>query len=156
MNEFELRNELRAKRKDIKSFDDLVEFLKYVKENCNCGYGEAPRSIAQASLAVAWYFASEFGITGFQAGCTMWDFITDWEYSNNKCGLKIVNYDTMLYPQYDCKFQKTISKSTWEALQKRAKELIEQDNKFTHNDVFVHWQSIVDGQVPFGYTVAED
>lgn len=90
MNEFELRDKLREKRKDIKSFDELIEFLRYVKDNCNCGYGEAPRSIAQASLAVAWYFASEFGITGFQAGCTVWDFIRDWEYYNNKCGLRLL------------------------------------------------------------------
>lgn len=155
MDEFQLRDELRAKRREIKSFDELAEFLKYIKENCNCGYGEAPRAIAQASLAVAWWFASEFGITGFQAGCVMWDFLQDWEFSDNKCGLRILDYDNMLYPQYDHKFEKTISRSTWQALQKEAEKNLK-DKDFVPPDVIAHWQSIVNGKVPFGYVVKEE
>ena len=75
-----------------------------MKENCNYGYGQAPRAIAQAALATAWYLSSEFGITGFQASFVMWDFILDWQYRNNKCGLKMIDYDDMLYPQYEHKF----------------------------------------------------
>lgn len=155
MNEFELRDELAAKRKDIKTFEELTEFLKYVKENCNTGYGEAPRAMAQAALAVAWYLAGEFGITGFQAGCVMWDFIRDWSYSGNKTSLRIVDYDNMLYPQYDYKFEKTITPSVWNALQKEAaKNLEERDH--AHPDVVAHWKSIAEGHVPFGYSVRED
>lgn len=155
MNEFELRDELATKRRDIKSFKDLVKFLKYVKKNCNTGYGEAPRAIAQASLAVAWYFAKTFGITGFQAGFVMWDFIRDWQYSHNVAGLKLVDYDNMLYPQYHYKFEKTISPDIWKALQEEAKKNL--DNKeHAHPDVIAHWQSIADGNVPFGYSVKED
>ena len=107
--EFEVKAQLENERKNIKSFDDLVSFLERVKDTCNTGYGTAPRAIAQAALATAWYLSSEFGITGFQAGFTMWDFIRDWNYSTNECGMKIVDYDTMLYPQYAYKFEKTIS-----------------------------------------------
>lgn len=155
MNEFELRDALVEKRKEIKSFEDLTAFLKYVTENCNTGYGEAPRAIAQASAAVAWYLAKEFGITGFQAGFVMWDFIRDWSFSDNKCGMKIVDYDNMLYPQYDDKFDKTISYDTWSALQKEAKKNLE-ERAHAHPKVIAHWQSIVDGVVPFGYEVKED
>ena len=98
-NEFVLQDQLRKRRKEIHTFNELVTFLKYVKENCNCGYGEAPRSIAQAALAVAWYLADRFGITGFQAGFVMWDFVRDWQFPHNKCGLRILDYDEMLYPQ---------------------------------------------------------
>lgn len=154
MNELELRDELRGKRKEIDTFDDLIDFLRYVKENCNSGYGEAPRAIAQASLAVAWKFAGWFDITGFQASCAMWDFIQDWQYRSNKCGLKMVDYDEMLYPQYDYKFEKTIKRHTWEALQKRARELLAEDRGV--DEVREHWQSIADGKVPFGYTVIDD
>ena len=31
----------------------------------------------------------------------MWDFIIDWMYTSNQCGLRIVDYDDMLYPQYN-------------------------------------------------------
>lgn len=150
--EFELRDELREKRKGINTFEELVEFLKYVKDNCNCGYGEAPRAMAQASVAVACYLAEEFGITGFQAGFVTWDFIRDWNFRNNKCGLKIVDYDDMLYPQYDDRYDKIISCDVWEALQKEAKKNLE-DSGFAHPHVKAHWESIVNGQVPFGYTV---
>lgn len=152
-DEFELRDMLREKRKGIKSFDDLVQFLQYVKDNCNYGYGEAPRAIAQAALAVAWYLASEFGITGFQAGCTMWDFIQDWLYSNNKCGMRIVDYDEMLYPQYEYKFGKTISEETFSAIQKEAAIKLENESNYASPAVLQHWKSIAEGNVPFGYTV---
>lgn len=159
MNEFELRDELAAKSKEIKTFEDLTDFLKYIKENCNCGYGEAPRAMAQASLAVAHYLAKEFGITGFQAGCVMWDFITGWTYTHNKTGLKIVDYDDMLYPQYDHMFEKTIRPHVWESMQEEAKkrlEEIESETAYAHPNVVVHWKSIVAGNVPFGYSVKEE
>lgn len=158
MDEFELRDELRAKRKEIKTFEDLTEFLKYIEENCNYDYGAAPRAMAQASAAVAWYLADKFGITGFQAGFVMWDFIRDWEFMNNQCGLKIVDYDDMLYPQYAYKFEKIISTKAWYALQKEAAKRIEEDGTHGYNahpNVVAHWQSIVDGKVPFGYAVKD-
>lgn len=152
--EFEVKEQLEKERKDIKSFDDLIAFLQRVKDNCNTGYGTAPRAIAQAALATAWYLSSEFGITGFQSGFVMWDFIRDWRYSDNECGMKIVNYDDMLYPQYDYKFAKTISKDTFEALQKKAWNLYNGGN--THPAVEQHWKSIIHGKVPFGYEIKDE
>ena len=64
LDEFEMRDLLKDKRKSIETFDELIEFLTYIKDNCNYDDGVAPRSIAQASLAVAWYFSNIFGITG--------------------------------------------------------------------------------------------
>ena len=153
--EFEVKAQLEKERKDIKSFDDLVAFLQRVKDTCNTGYGTAPRAIAQAALATAWYLASDFGITGFQAGCTMWDFIRDWSYSGNKCGLKIVDYDNMLYPQYDDYFEKTIRRDVFEALQEEAEKNLRNSTQYTHPVVINHWKSIVDGDVPFGYVVRD-
>lgn len=153
--EFEVKEQLEKERKDIESFDELVAFLERVKNTCNTGYGTAPRAIAQAALATAWYLSREFGITGFQANCAMWDFIEGWTYTDNKCGMEIVNYDNMLYPQYDDNFDKTIPKCVFLALQKEAKEKLK-ENKNARPAVVSHWQSIVDGNVPFGYVVEED
>lgn len=155
MDEFEAKEKLTNQRKEIKSFDDLVSFLKDIKDNYNFDYGVAPRAIAQAALATAWYFASDFGITGFQAGFVMWDFIKDWSFRGNKCGLRIIDYDEMLYPQYDDKFDKYISSETFMAMQKQAKELLN-DEGYVHPAVVKHWKSIVNGEVPFGYTVKDD
>lgn len=152
--EFEVKEQLEKERKNIKSFDDLVAFLQRVKDTCNTGYGTAPRAIAQAALATAWFLSSDFGITGFQAGFVMWDFIRDWLYSGNECGMKIMDYDDMLYPQYRDKYEKTISRDVFEALQKTAKKRLE-DSKHAHPAVINHWESIVDGNVPFGYVVRD-
>lgn len=154
-NEFDARDELRAKRKNIKTFEDLTTFLKDVEENYNYDYGVAPRSMAQASVAVAWYLADKFGITGFQAGFVMWDFIRDWIKTSNKCGMKLVDYDDMLYPQYEDKFQKTISSDVWANIQKEAAKRLE-DSSNAHPAVIAHWKSIVEGNVPFDYSVKED
>lgn len=152
--EFEVKETLERNRKEINSFEELVSFLEDVKDNYNCGYGEAPRSIAQAALATAWYLAKEFGITGFQAGFVMWDFIRDWMYSSNECGMRIVNYDDMLYPQYDYKFEKCISRETFETLKIVAESKLKEN--YGHPSVREHWQSIVDGNVPFGYTINDE
>lgn len=154
-NEFIVKEELKKKRSDVTTFDELIAYLQDVKDNYNIGYGEAPRAIAQAALATAWYFTGKFGITGFQGGFVMWDFIQDWLYTNNKCGMKIVDYDNMLFPQYGYRFEKTISSETFDLLQARTKELL-RDGENAHPDVRKHWQSIVDGEVPFGYTICDD
>ena len=155
MDEFEVRDKLKEERKNIDTFDDLINFLRNIQDNYNCGYGKAPRAIAQASLAVAWYLANEFGITGFQASFVMWDFIKDWLFSSNECGMSLVDYDLMLYPQYEDKFQKTIAPDTFDALQNKAKRLIEIDGDHAHPAVIEHWKSIADGNIPFGYTIKE-
>ena len=153
--EFEVKKELQDKRKEIKTFDDLVAYLKDIKDNYDCGYGGAPRAIAQASVAVADYLSSEFGITGFQASFAMWNFIRDYVYTGNKCGLRIINYDDMLYPQYSFKFQKTITSETFNALQRQARENLKEYQSAAER-VALHWQKIANGEVPFGYIVLDD
>lgn len=156
MDELEMKKDLVKKREEIKSFDDLIEFLKYVKDNCNSGYGAAPKAIAQASLAVAWQLAGEFGINLSQAGFVMFDFIRDWAYRSNKSGLEIIDYDKMLYPQYEHNFQNIITNHTWNALQSEAKMMLEKYSDSVDPKLVEHWKSIADGNVPFGYSVKED
>ena len=153
-DEFEVQDELRARRKEIKGLGDLLELIVDVKDNYNTGYGVAPRAIAQAAVATASYLLSEMGCTGFQASCCMWDFVRDLIYTNNKAGLKIIDYDNLLYPQYEDKLtDKTISADQWETLQKEALEGLKCG--FGSPGVVDHWLSIVRGVVPFGFSVKE-
>ena len=154
-SEFRTRDELREKRKEVKTFDELVEFLRDVKDNYNIGYGDAPRAIAQAAVGVAWFLSGEFGITGFQSGATLWDFIRDWSYPENKTGLRLINYDNMLYPQYGDMFEKTISEDTWKLIVEEAKNKLEKYSKNSHPNVVAHWRSIANGILPFGYTIKD-
>ena len=153
MSEFETKQELKDKRENIKTFDDLINFLKDVEEHYNIGYGDAPRAIAQAALATAWYLSGKFDITGFQAGATLGDFIEDWGGVGKltNCA-KLVDYDNLLYPQYEYKFDKSIDFKTWKNIQKAAKKLLS-DGVYANLDVKEHWRSIVKGKVPFGFHV---
>lgn len=144
----------------VKTTDELVAFINHVMNDYEHDYGTVVHAVAACALAATWC-ANECGggITGFQAGFVMWDYIRHTMYQTNKCGMKIVNYDDMLYPQCDYKFEKTIKPSTWEKIQDLARERIESSEK--NNDIIAksvmeHWKSIVNGEVPFGYTVVDD
>jgi hypothetical protein len=87
----------------------------------------------------------------------MWSFVRKWLSEDGP--MKMVVYENMLYPQYDHRFQKTIDKDTWEWLQEQAKKNMYDSEISGHpanSEVVKHWQSIVDGNVPFGYTVKKD
>ena len=218
MNEKNFREKYYSKAKE-QTFETLPKFLNEMFQ-CGFDYGSICCAVAASALAAAnaANHHKKAGITGFQAGAVMWEFIQQWNYPSNKCGLRIIDYDNMLYSQYNDKFEKTISKSTFEALQKQAQKLLDEDKaslqkydkdldqyekdlaKFVkqypdyhdrpkhykrlgcgtgvewdaekkkeesgfefapdepyyHAGQLIHWQSMVDGVIPFGYAISED
>ena len=135
--------------------DTLNSFINYIMNDYGHDYGTVCHAFAACALATihACNKAEQGGITMFQASAVMWDIVGQLLYPNNKCGLRMIDYDDMLYPQYDDKFDKTIDSYTFNALQNEAKELLEKDSAHPH--VIAHWQSIVDGVVPFGYKIKD-
>jgi hypothetical protein len=144
--------------KDAKkqTLETLPGFLKGLTENYIHDYGTIVHAISAGAIATAWAMDSsdQGGITGFQAGAVMWRFIQNWMYSNNKTGLKLIDYDKMLYPQYKDDFARKISRSTWEDLQNEAKMKIS-ENSTAHERVIEHWKSIAAGIIPWGFTIGE-
>lgn len=142
------------------TFETLPAFIDHIMNDYIHDYGTICHAISVCALAAAWACVEDSGITGFQAGFIMWDFIMQWMYSDNKCGLRIVNYDKMLYPQYEDDFRKTISPSTWDNIQKEAKKLLDEHNSdpddIVGSRVLKHWEWITAGIIPFGYMVSED
>lgn len=141
------------------TLETLPAFMNHVLNDYCHDYGTIVHAISACALAAvsAADESEQGGITGFQAGCVMWDFIKQWGYLSNKCGLMIVDYDNMLYPQYENKFNnKEIPQSIWERLQKQAEELLKTEKGYAHEKVIAHWQSIIAGNVPFGYKVKND
>jgi len=135
----------------------LPDFMNHLMNDYCHDYGTVCHAVAACALAAV-YAANKSesgGITGFQAGFVMWDFIRQMNYRSNECGMKLLNYDDMLYPQYAYKFEKTIAPDTWKALQEAAEKKIEQDSEYAHPEVMKHWKSVADGVIPFGYQVKE-
>ena len=88
------------------TLETLPAFMNHVLNDYCHDYGTICHAISACAIAAAWAAdgSEQGGITGFQAGFVMWDVIRQWRYSSNKSGLKIIDYDDMLFPQYEYKF----------------------------------------------------
>ena len=120
-----IKKEWQEKAKDA-TIATLPAFLAELIEKYQHDYGTICHAVSVAAVAAAWAVnASPAGaITGFQAGAVMWEFIREWNCSSNKTGMRLVDYDNFLYPQYADKFQKVLSKDIWENIQKEAQAQI--------------------------------
>lgn len=138
--------------------ETLGDFV--MKAMCDYPHDYGSVCVAVAACALAAVYAAnslpQGGITSYQAGFVMWEFIRQLNYRGNKCGLRMIDYDNMLLPQYADKYEKTISSDTWKLLQEEAKRNLEEKSKYAHPNVINHWKSIVDGVVPFGYKIEEE
>ena len=134
--------------------ESLPAFMAKLHTDYQHDYGTVCHAMAMAALGAAWAFdkGPQGGISGFQSGAVMWQFIRHW--TGQKGAMKLVQYDEMLYPQYDHKFAKVLEPHVWQDLQKSAREKLEYSHAAPQ--VEEHWQAIVDGKVPFGYRVKGD
>lgn len=135
--------------------DTIADFIRETMDGRNQTYSSVVTSIAACAIAAAYAADNtpQGGITGFQAGGVMWQFIHGWNHMGNKTGMRLVDFDNMLYPQYKEDFDKVIPTRVWEGLQKEAKNNLV---RFPDSPCKTHWQGIVDGNVPFGYKVKSD
>jgi hypothetical protein len=120
--EMKMHEEWFKEAKDM-TMEKLPEFLRHLMEDYQHDYGTICHALGAGAIATAWALDRypQGGITGFQAGFVMWDFIRNWSYSGNKTGLKIIDYDNLLYPQFGDKFEKVITADTWRNVQEQAK-----------------------------------
>lgn len=154
--EMHLEKEWFEEAKNVKSIEELSKFVDKMLNSYEHDYGTIIHAIAACSVACSWFGARVKGITGFQASLVMWDYIMHWTKTHNKCGLRLVDYDDFLYPQYRYKYEKVISESTWAAIQEEARKRLDKDDGSACPGVRLHWESIVNGVVPFGYMVKDD
>lgn len=136
--------------------DSLPVFVQHLTEDYSHDYGTICHAMAAAAIAAASAIDSgpQGGITGFQGGAVMWQFISNWSGDYKDKPLRLLNYADMLFPQYERKFRKTISAETHRWLVAEAAKMLA-DNESAASRVRAHWQQIADGAVPFGYVVAE-
>lgn len=107
--------------------DGFPEFFREMTEDYVHDYGTVCHAMAAIGLAAMFAFnnsdRARGGITGFQAGFVMWQIIRHMNYENNKCGLRLLDMDNLLYPQYEYKFH-SIDSDIWKAVQKEAENKI--------------------------------
>lgn len=144
------------KRAKSMNMSGLMPFVREMVNDYWHDYSTAVHAVAASAVAAAWATCRKIGLSGFQASIVMWFFIKHWYKTSNETGLKLIDYDDMLYPQYEYRFEKTISPGNWESVQKKAQKLLDDDKGLAGLLVKEHWQDIVDGKVPFGYVVKDD
>lgn len=155
-----LREELKPKLKDV-TLETLPEFIEYALAGGAAGqhdYGSICVAMGAIAAAACWAANTHKngGITGFQASAVTWEFIEAWG-THGEGPKRLVSYRDMLYPQYEPQFtDRKISSYTWEYLQDEARKMLQEDQGLMADEVRNHLRSIVDGVVPFGYTVRGD
>lgn len=131
--------------------DRLPEFIRKLTEDYQHDYGTICHAVAAAAVAGAWSVERSpcGGITGFQAGAIMWEFMRHWNHVKGPA--RLLDYNDLLYPQYENKFR-TISDETWQHIKDQARKNLDENGE-AHPAVVAHWQSIMSGEVPFGLAI---
>jgi hypothetical protein len=153
MTEQEFRDKYYADARE-QTLETLPAFFEKMLSESH-DYGSICCAIGASAVAAAWAANrhENAGINKVQTGCVMWEFVRQWNFSGNKTGLKIIDYDDLLYPQNEDRFRKVISAALFKKLQGIAAEKIKEGQ--AHPTVIDHWRSIVAGVVPFGFTLED-
>jgi|SRR6185503_73070 len=141
------------------TLDKLSEFLKKLTTEYEHDYGTICHAMAAGAIATCWAInkTDQGGITGFQAGAIMWEFIRKW--MSIECPARLIEYDKMLFPQHANRFENTISQNIWKWLQEEANKRIKENELSSmkaHPNVLAHWESIKNGVVPFDYKIKDE
>lgn len=132
--------------------DEIKEFTDSILEGYHHDYGTQCHAVASAISAQLHNYLYKYGMTGMQSSFVTWGIIR--QMFNIEVGAKLINYDKMLYPQYKDDFtDQSIHQSIFEALQNKAEDKL--NDGINNERVASHMQSIVEGKVPFGYTLEE-
>ena len=141
----------RASEVTPETFGYLINELLH---NYNLDYGAKIHAAAACTIAMFNACGDVFGFSGFQSSASIMQVLYKLNYPCNKTGIRVIDYDDMLYPQYEDKFR-SIRRDTWEHLRKRADELIAENKSIADPLVLHHWKSISSGIVPFGYYISD-
>ena len=135
------------------TLETLPAFLKELAEHPH-DYNTICYAITAGAVATCWALnrTPNGGITGFQAGAIMWEFMDAW--NGVKAPARLLKFEDALFPQYADKFT-TISRDTWKWLQEEAGKRLDAKEDLVAASVVAHWKSIRDGQVPFGLKVSD-
>lgn len=149
-----LRDEFKERVKDI-TLEELPAVINDLMDREH-DYGSICVALGVLAAATAWACNKHKngGITGFQAGAVFWEFARAWGSPQlGETGSRFVNYDNLLYPQYEDSFG-TIDRGTLERVRAAAvKKLADLNDDMVATQVVEHWRYLANGGVPFGLRV---
>ena len=127
----------------------LQRFMDHIRNDYLHDYGTSARATAAAAFATANAFARYEGLTGFQWSFVAMDVLGQMLFPDNKLGFTVIDYDDLLYPQYEYRFtERKISAEGAEMLKQEARDRISSSDGMVHPDVMAWWKKLADGQFP--------
>lgn len=143
-----------AKARDVVTMRDVVAFYDELANDYEHDYGTICHAMAALGIAAmrALNNSEQGGITGFQAGCVMWEFIKHFMHMEGP--MRLIEYKDILYPQFDDKFDKKLSKEMLEWLQEKAKKAMD-GNVMMSIAVAQRHHDIIAGKLPEGWSLEE-
>lgn len=149
-----LEQDLLSKVKAIKTESDLKALFEELDKDLtekNASDRMSALVLAAGNVLVSKYpklFSKE------RSSNIMWQFIRHWLPEFAFSPLRMVIYEDLLYPQFEKNF-KTITPDIFKWVQESAKSSLEK-HKSASPTLKAHWQSIIDGQIPYGLMLEED
>ena len=135
----------------------LKKFLDHLRDDYAYDYGTYARATAAAAFATASAFARHFGLTMFLWDAAALDIVGKMMFPQNKLGYVVLDYDDILYPQYEERFShRKISKEGAEDLKKEAQRLLdERKGEMVSEWVVEWWKKLARGEFPKWLEVKE-
>ena len=139
---------LEEKAKTAKRLLEIFSLAEEIREDFYCGNIVPATAVGIVCGKLASYLSTIMGLTAYEQDVALREIAKHFSNKTNKSGVKLIDYDEMLYPQYDYKFT-TIPMSTTENLKEQAKNLLLQ-SEYANIDVKKRWEDIANGNIPFG------
>src|SRR5574344_459186 len=142
------------------TIDGFQKYLDELKEYVNIDINDNKKKEDVAIMGVLSMietFRKEFSLNDNSISKIVFSVLFNYKYVGNQIGIKITNYDDLLYPDFKKEFEnKTINKNLFEILQQKAKFLLENAPKNTASNVKKHWKTIIDGKPPYGFKIIDN
>lgn len=140
-------------RNKVKTPAQLAEFVtKLLALQHDCGsIADAVTAAALAAFHTVNADEKAGGITGFQGSWVAAHFYA--KIMGIEGPFRVLKYETMLSPSWERDWDRTIRPSIFKWLQEQAATRLELKDADERDRA--HWQSIVDGAVPFGFKISD-
>lgn len=149
-----------ATAKNLKNFHEFRDFRKQILYETEHDYATLAHAAGALLIGLAHATANSLDLSPLQSLYAMFDFVKEYRYSSNRCGISIMDYDNFLKPNMDEYFEKSISQDVWERIQAEAQsrlaeiENIKDGEPMPNEDEINHYKNIAEGKVPYGYVVS--
>lgn len=151
----DLAREVASWEKEIATINNPHDLLKFLRKLTN-NYTHSSKSLCEAYLyamlgaARLLSLRKDMRLGVEEVSAIMWGFIAKWMDWDDP--IKLQRFSLMLFPNMEKMFDRVMFQEQMDWLQTRAKQLKEQVTD-APEEVVKHWDSIIAGTPPFGYSV---